>query len=143
MLSRLEKDPLADDRWTFTAGTLRAALDYFPFGSGFGTFDSVYHLYETASMLDPTYVNNAHNDFAEAFLEGGLIFVAILLAFLGWFLLVAVRIWQAPSNAQSSALDISLARAASINVTLLLLHSGFDYPLRAAALSSIFAFSCA
>jgi hypothetical protein len=131
ILSQLEKDPL------------RAALDYFPFGSGFGTFDSVYHMYETASMLDPTYVNNAHNDFAEAFLEGGLIFVAILLAFLGWFLLVALRIWQAPSNARSSALDISLARAANINVILLLLHSGFDYPLRAAALSSIFAFSCA
>lgn len=143
IMQRLESDPLADDRWTFTAVTLRAALDFLPFGSGFGTFDSIFKMYESVDMLAPSYVNNAHNDFAEAFLEGGLGSAALLAAFLGWFFIIAAEIWRTPRRSRVSALDISLARAGSLTIALLLLHSAFDYPLRSAALASILAFSCA
>jgi hypothetical protein len=141
ILQRVELDPLADDRWEMTQVTLRAARDFLPFGAGFGTFDSVYDMYETIDILEPTYVNNAHNDYAEVFLDGGLIAALVLAAFLSWFVMSSVRNWREPPRA--SALDASLCRAGGICVALLLLHSFVDYPLRSAALSTVFAFSCA
>lgn len=143
VLQRLEADPLDDERWTYTVVTMRAARDFFPFGSGLGTFDSVYKAYEEDEMLSDSYLNNAHNDFAELFLEGGVLSAVLLAVFSGLFLTTAARNWRKSVDPRSRVLDVALLRAGSIAIVLLLLHSAVDYPLRSAALSTIFAFSCA
>ena len=142
ILQRLESDPLADDRWEIAGTTLRASKDFFPVGSGLGTFDSIYDKYETIDMLVPTYVNNAHDDFLELLLEAGLAAIIVVAWFLVWFVVRLFRIWRSPAR-HANTLDLSLSRAGSLAVILLFLHSFVDYPLRSAALSCLFAFSCA
>ena len=73
IMQRFTTDPLEDARLMFAATTLTAAKAYLPFGSGFGTFVPVYALFEKPEdALLNTYVNRAHNDIAEVWLEGGV-----------------------------------------------------------------------
>jgi O-antigen ligase len=142
LLQRLEADPLADARWTINSVTFPAAVDFLPFGSGFGTFDSIYMMYESSDLLTPSYVNNAHNDYAELLLEAGLPAAVVVALFFWCFLLNAFRAWRKPEG-HVRAVDVALSRAATISIVLLVIHSAFDYPLRAAAISTLFAFACA
>ena len=64
------------------------------------------------------------------------------VAFLIWFAFSAARIWR-HTPAHAHAIDLLLARAATIVVPLLLAHSFVDYPLRTGAIMAVFAFSCA
>jgi hypothetical protein len=61
------------------------------------------------------------------------------------FLLIrrSIDIWRNPSADGANALDWSLARAATIVIALVAIHSFFDYPLRTGAMMAIMAFSCA
>ena len=52
--------------------TTEALRDYFPWGSGLGTFRSIYQLYEDPAEVTSTYVSHAHNDYVELALETGL-----------------------------------------------------------------------
>jgi O-antigen ligase len=83
------------------------------------------------------YVNHAHNDYLEVALETGLPGILLLLAFLAWFALAALTAWR------SSAEGGNLARAATLVILVVLLHSLVDYPIRTAAVAAVFAASCA
>jgi O-antigen ligase len=142
MLSRLENDPLQDLRVAFNRTTFKTALDALPFGTGLGSFTHVYAAVEKNEDAFTGFANRAHNDLAELFLETGLVGGGLLLAFLAWY---AVRSYQAWSmrRPQGDAIEPMLARAASLIIGLLLLHSLVDYPLRTTALGATFAFFCA
>ena len=142
IMQRFEKDVADDLRWEFATTTFEAALDFMPFGTGFGTFEDVYRMYEELGQLYVAYVNHAHDDYLEALLEGGVPAVGLLVAFLVWFAIAAVRCWRPTSARPESTLDRSLPKAATLIVLLLLLHSAVDYPLRTTALSTLFAFAC-
>ncbi len=137
-LSRFEADPLEDARWTIAAVTLRAIADFFPIGSGFGTFDPIYRMFETVGELRTTFANRAHNDYLEIALEGGALGVLLMLAAIGWLGIRAVSAWRRKSETEDS-FDRALQQAASITILLLLLHSTVDYPLRTAAIAVLFA----
>jgi O-antigen ligase len=93
-------------------------------------------------VLANAFVNHAHDDVLEAWLEGGAVSIILGVAFLIWFAFSAARIWRhTPPHAH--AIDLLLARAATIVVPLLLAHSFVDYPLRTGAMMAVFAFSCA
>ena len=79
---RFEADPLADARVPFARNTMEAARAYMPFGSGMGTFVSVYPGFEKAG--DGTtgfYANRAHNDVLELWLEAGVAGLSAMVAF--------------------------------------------------------------
>lgn len=116
--------------------TIDAAREYLPFGSGVGTFREIYHTQEPLADVITTYVNHAHNDYLEILLETGLAGIALIVTFLIWWLLRVRAIWSA-SNPDY------YARAGAIASGAILLHSLVDYPLRTAAISSIFALSVA
>lgn len=140
---RFEADPLADARLSFIPTTIDAAKAYFPLGSGLGTFVPVYGLFERPEgALVDTFANHAHNDFVELWLETGIVGLLLLGAFGLWFATQAVEIWRR-SPPDASAIDISLARAATLAILLIILHSAADYPLRTAAMMSVFAVCCA
>jgi len=120
--------------------TLKAAKDYFPLGSGVGTFTPVYQRYEPLDYLQEAYVNRAHNDWLESWLEGGLLSAAVACALVACYVIFAYRSWRTASP--NSGLT-AYARAGSICVGLLLVHSLVDYPLRTIALMVIAAISCA
>jgi O-antigen ligase len=131
-----ETDPVNEYRTQIRQVTLRAASDYIPLGSGFGTFRPVYAMHETPATMLSAYVNHAHNDWLELWLEGGFPAAMLMAAFIILFLWQAARVWN-PNGAYASHV---LPRAASIGVLVLLLHSLVEYPLRMPALASVFAF---
>ena len=113
--------------------SLKATADFMPFGSGVGSFQHVYALYEDHDRLDPTtYVNHAHNDYVELALETGLPGLIALSLFLIWWAARAWRAWR-------PVLPDPYIRAASVASAATLFHSLVDFPLRTAAIGACFA----
>ena len=140
--ARFNDGVLDDFRLTIAAVTLSAAAAFQPIGSGIGSFVPVYQMFEPTEAILSSYINHAHNDWLELYLEAGWPAIAILLLFLAWFSAAAAKVWLSPPR-RSNALDRALACAASLTVFLLLLHSAVDYPLRTTAIATLFALSCA
>lgn len=141
LLERFAADPLQDGRIAFARLTAEAARLYMPFGSGMGTFVPVYATLERPedALLD-TYVNRAHNDFLELWLEAGVAGLALVAVFLVWLAIRSVKLWRL--NAPGREIDLSIARAATVIVALIVAHSVVDYPLRTGAMMAILAFAC-
>ena len=113
--------------------SVKAAADFMPLGSGIGSFQRVYALYEDHDRLDPTtYVNHAHNDYVELALETGVPGLILLTLFLGWWARAAWQAWR-PADRDP------YARAASVASAAILIHSLVDFPLRTAAIGACFA----
>jgi len=119
-------------RQTSFALTLRAARDYFPVGSGTGSFQPVYHMQEPLGSVTTTFMNHAHSDWIELLLETGLVGIAFAALFLAWWIVRVRAIWRAEE-------PDPFAQAAVIATAAIMLHSVVDYPLRTAALSAAFA----
>jgi O-antigen ligase len=141
ILDRFAADPLTDSRLTTARLTSEAAQLYLPFGSGMGTFVPVYGMHERAAdaVMD-TYVNRAHNDLLELWLETGVVGLALAAAALLWLAGRSLRLWR--REAPGMNIDASLARAATTVIALIGAHSLVDYPLRTGAIMAIVAFSC-
>ena len=135
IVDRLDAEVVAGDaRWAILASS-RAALEaYAPLGSGIGSFERAYQLVELPGTLMHFIVNHVHNDWIEIAIEGGVPAAALAASLLVWLAVASVRALKAGDP---------LARAACVVVGLLLIHSLWDYPLRTAAISAIFAFCCA
>ena len=123
-------------RQTMWSTTVPAIKRNLPLGTGVGSFEQVYPMYEDPAAVTSTFVNHAHNDYLEIALEAGIAGVLLVVAFLLWWGSRAVPIWR------SAAVD-RYALAGSIASAALLVHSLVDYPLRTAALSTIMAASLA
>jgi O-antigen ligase len=113
------------------ATTSHAAGDFMPFGSGLGSFRTVYQLYESSDRVTPDYVVHAHNDYAEVALELGLGGIILILVFLLWW---AASVWRTWRTTEAGP----FARAAAISSAAVLIHSLVDFPLRTAAISACF-----
>ena len=113
---------------------------FWPVGSGFGSFDPVFRSFETADTVSLNYLNQAHNEYAQIAIEGGLPALLLLVAFMAWL----VR--TVPTALRDGAADGRVRRqrrAAVVVVGLALVHSGVDYPLRTAAMAMVFALALA
>jgi O-antigen ligase len=142
IMERFATDPLADSRITFARNTLAAALEYMPFGSGMGSFVPVYGMYERpGDTMMNAFANHAHNDILEVGLEAGIFGISLMGVFALWMAKRSAEIWRSPHLGPRN-IDLWLARAATIIVLLLSIHSFVDYPLRTAAVQVIMAFVC-
>jgi UDP-N-acetyl-D-galactosamine dehydrogenase len=66
--------PSADQRrGVIIPKTLRAAIDHMPFGTGGGSFQTVYPAYVDPAAASLEYVNHAHSDYVELLLEYGIV----------------------------------------------------------------------
>jgi len=138
-IANAKPGPIDEGRGAIAQTTLRAARAYFPLGTGLGAFVAIYASAEPVASLTSEYINHAHDDWAELFLEGGLPMAVVVGAFLGWLTRASHRAWLSRAPAR----DPSVPRAASLVLGVLLIHSTVDYPLRTAAISSLFALACA
>lgn len=124
----------AGSRQTIFATTWIAIRDFWPVGSGLGTFAEAYPSFEDPFNVMRSYVNHAHNDYLELVLETGLAGAVLLGAFLLLWARQAWRIWR-------DNLASVYAQAGVLASAALLVHSLVDYPLRTAALAGVFAVS--
>ncbi len=120
-------DGEADLRLQIWPIVLDLSQNYFPAGTGFGTFDPVFRISEPDRLLSPKYINLAHNDWLQIFLEGGLVGLIVLAGTVVWFALRSFRAWTSTSGSSSSRL---LRKCGSIVVAMILASSVTDYPVR-------------
>jgi O-antigen ligase len=108
---------------------------YFPFGSGVGSFIEVFQIDEPSELLQPSYLNHAHNDWLEVYLTLGLPGL-ILLAFA---LYAVTRVaWTAFRAAYGEGRDIPFARLGAVMIAIFAIGSIGDYPLRVPSIAAVF-----
>jgi tetratricopeptide (TPR) repeat protein len=110
---------------------------FWPWGSGFGTFVAVFKANENLDLMGDLYLNHAHNDLLELLIEGGLPAALLLVAGL---LAIAVRLWRRMA-ARSTEQAIALAGLTILGLAMA--HSLVDYPLRMHALAAVAAVALA
>jgi len=120
----IQLDPGQDMRQRGLPTVLAMVRDYFPAGSGLGSFDQMFRMHEPFSLLKLTYFNHAHNDFLEIALDAGLAGVVLLIVSLFWWGLASVRAWKTRVNRPV------LPQLGSGMILLILVASAVDYPAR-------------
>ncbi len=138
-VDRFFATPFSDDaRATFLPVLLQMAKDFFPLGSGFGSFDPLFRAYEPFELLRTSYMNHAHNDLLELVITGGLPALVPLVLFIGWTLRRAAPVFRACSASRREG----FARLALAMIVIILGSSLVDYPLRTPLLAALFALAC-
>ncbi|MEL6934049.1 MAG: hypothetical protein AAFO17_13315, partial [Pseudomonadota bacterium] len=125
--SAVSEDPLEDLRWKIVPILGQILEGSWLVGVGFGSFDRVYMIYEPTNLLMPFYVNQAHNDWAQLLIEGGVPAAILLFALFVW---IARAVWSI-SMREKNGFGGLLFWATL--VAILCVASVFDYPLRAPA----------
>lgn len=110
-----------EGRVDIAAAAIRGALDFLPLGSGLGTFADVFPRYQAATVAG--FVDHAHNDYAEAFLELGLAAVAFLVLALASYL----GRWRVLARGHLSRRLGYLQVGSGLAVAALAVHGGFDF----------------
>ena len=108
------------------------------FGTGFGSFESVYKIWEPDQLLTTTYVNQAHNDVMQFWIEGGLPAAAIMSVFL---LLLARQVFSLMRRGQNGGKYNFIMLAALVGMAIMLFSSGVEYALRTPIMMTYFSLS--
>ncbi|GAC1677279.1 MAG: hypothetical protein NVS9B2_28170 [Steroidobacteraceae bacterium] len=131
-------------RWTqgedvdvirFAKQTTALGVAHAPLGGGIGGFMPLYHQGVDASELQESYVNNAHNEYAQIWLEGGVLGLVGLVAVFIVLALSVRRLMRFPARSTARTTGLSAVTA----LLVVILHSWVDYPLRTPALLAVFA----
>jgi len=125
---------LHEDRPQYWANTLEMVGDFPLFGTGLGTFASVYGAYEEANLTDMRLVH-AHNDYLEYLAELGVVGTALLLGIVLYLAVSAYLAWRARRNAQARA----LALGGIVSLAGMGLHAVTDFNLHIPANMVLFA----
>ena len=136
-MDRLMSRAIGEDlRWRMLPTVVGMIFQYWPFGSGVGSFEKAFKISEPDSLLGPEYVNHAHNDWLELLVTTGLLGL-VMLVVAAFGLIVGVRRAWAAARPPGSAGD--LLRLGCVLIGLAALGSVGDYPLRTPALAAFFA----
>jgi O-antigen ligase len=116
------------------AATLRAAMEFLPFGSGLATFADVFPRFQLGNGFGG-FVDHAHNDYLQAFMELGLAgAVAIALLLVAYGSRMVELLWR--KGGRSFTL---LQLGAGVGMLPMILHSLFDFALHMPANAMWFA----
>lgn len=132
-LTRVFHEEIGSDLRGRALPTVLAMIrEYFPFGTGMGTFDPVYRMHEPTELLNLKYLNHAHNDWVELVLEGGLLGIVIWGAAFVWWAVMSFRAWRAGAGS-----GWALPKLGSAILLLIAIASAFDYPARTPMIMAI------
>ncbi|MEG3163597.1 O-antigen ligase family protein [Sphingomonas sp. PB2P19] len=136
-LTRLLHTATTDElRWRSLGPIWHIASAYFPFGSGFGSFDTVFRAAEPMSLLKPTYLNQAHNEPLQVLLEAGVPGIAIVVIMLIVIGRLALGVIAAKEGRRTFGF-LGLMILVQLGLTSLA-----DYPLRTPLLASLALVAC-
>ncbi|MCM8556646.1 O-antigen ligase family protein [Sphingomicrobium sediminis] len=99
----------------------------FPLGVGWGAFGPAWARAEPLDLVTTVYFNEAHNDWLQWVLEGGLIGLLVLAAFL-WLVVRSIR--KRPDKAERAFLPVAM-------LVLIAAQSVVDFPLRTDAVAAL------
>ena len=131
----LAGDTAQDLRWQVWGPIAEMGKIYFPFGSGTGSFAATYQLHETVSMLQISYLNQAHNDWLDLLLTSGIFGMLIAAVVIIAFLKQGYRSFTRPPNASR---NVPFARLGAVGIVIAAVASVGDYPLRTPIMASLF-----
>lgn len=121
-------------RQTMTATTLTAAKHYLPLGTGPGTFQHIYGLFEPVDNVSKKFANQAHNEYVQVLMEQGIM-GAVIIA-----LSVILLITRLFKSVFRSSRRYSAETLGYISLLSVAVHSVADYPLRTIAVSAVAVF---
>jgi O-antigen ligase len=129
--SRLSGEQLASSanfRGELARTSLQGAMAFFPWGAGWGTYDSVYPRFQRGDVAG--FANHAHEDYVELLFEGG-IFSLLLAGVFAWLVVGRARRLVAFAR-EEGKLDRECMAAALCGLGLLglLAHSLVEFNLR-------------
>ena len=125
---------VAGSRQAMTAETLRIGLQHAPLGAGVGAFKPAFEQDADPALLTHNYINNAHDDYAQWWLEAGVAGVSVMLLALA----VLGRVLFALLAQSTGSGTRACGMAALMGMGVIALHSTVDYPLRTQALLAAF-----
>lgn len=128
----------SDQRWDVTGGVLAAASKFAWLGSGIGSFPAVYAAYEPVDLVGSRILNHAHNDWAELWVEIGVLLIPLALLLIRFLWLRAAELRAGDTLERQ---DHALRLIGLVVLITLCIHSLVDYPLRTTAISAVFAFA--
>ena len=115
--------------------TLEMGGSLAPLGSGAGTFVEIFAQSGAPVLQRAEYINHAHNEFVQWWMEGGVPAMLVLVLGLG---VVAWLGWRALRSGRHHP----VAATCWLAVIVALAHSWVDFPLRTLSLMSICALLC-
>lgn len=127
------EDTLRDERWLYYSSGLVGLWEFFPFGSGLGTFPDVYRRFQPDAVAD--FVNHAHNDYIEFVFDTGLPGIVVIMMFLGLYFLR----WPSLLRHANWGTFTFMQVGAGIGLLLIALHSLTDFNLHIPANAIYFA----
>ncbi len=138
-IARLSQSDTANEfRYQIWSPILEQAMQYLPFGSGLGSFVEVFQIAEPDTLLTPTYVNHAHNDWLETVMTTGLLGVILLsLTIIAWFRSARQLLFR---NCERNV-TMRIGQLGCVVILILGLASVGDYPLRVPYIMLVFAIS--
>lgn len=119
------------DRAEFWTSSLTLFWQYFPYGSGPGSFVQAFQKEEPLALLNGTYLNRLHNDWLETALTFGVPGILLMLGAVIFFVRRSFLLWFHMDGARSA---VALGRMASVIFAILGIASMSDYPLRTPAM---------
>ena len=132
------QDPMADGRWPIVDATVQAIGQFFPLGSGAGSFEAVMRRFHPPE-LPGVIINYAHNDYLEWLLEAGLGAALLIAAGLAFYLRQWGRVWRRGEWTPFRFAQVG----AGIALLLMMLHTLVDFNLRIPANALFTAFLAA
>ena len=124
---------LREARPVFWANTVKIIEEFPVFGTGLGTFGSVYPEGESAGT--PMSLGHAHNDYLEYTAELGILGIVLLLGAILYMMIVCFRVWK--SRRHPAAVGLGLGGL--VAVLCILIHSLTDFNLHIPANMLLFA----
>lgn len=124
-----------EERIQILPSVVAMTKEFMPFGTGLGTFETMFKVIEPDNLLSYTVMNRAHNDWLELLLTGGTLSLLIIF----WFQLIIFRnIWRLLRKIYSDGKSAKLGFVSLLIMILFGLASLGDYPLRMPSLQCIF-----
>lgn len=126
-------DALTDIRWTVFGSVIQAIGEFFPLGSGPGTFADVYPRFQPVALN--YFVNHAHNDYLEWVVEMGVLAVVAILWLVGLYFYRWLRLWRTADGNEI----VLLQMGAGIGALVMALHSTVEFNFHIPANAIFFA----
>lgn len=129
----MQVDAVDELRALFRSTTLALGVAHAPLGSGVGAFVPVFEQAAPSDLLRPYYINHAHNEYVQWWLEAGWLGMVVVATTLAILAIMAARAMRAGGVERVPSVVAMLGLAA------LLAHSWVDYPMRTVSLATVFA----